>query len=133
MVLSTGTYDCSSLEGFFSGEPHSITGLVTYVIKPDVIEVISLDSVEQGKGIGSQLMQEVEKEALDRGMKVIELITTNDNLQALKFYQKRGYYLAALFPDAVKKAREKKPSIPLISEDGIPIRDEILLRKELII
>ncbi|WP_227395080.1 GNAT family N-acetyltransferase [Jeotgalibacillus aurantiacus] len=133
MVLSSGTYDCSALNGFYTGSALHITGLVTYIIKENVIEVISLDSVEEGRGIGSQLMNKVEDEALSKGIKIIELMTTNDNLHALKFYQRRGYHLAALFPGAVEKAREKKPSIPLMSENGIPIRDEILLRKDLII
>jgi ribosomal protein S18 acetylase RimI-like enzyme len=52
--------------------------------------------------------------------------TTNDNLNALRFYQKHGFVLAALRPNALEKTRKLKP-IPALGENGIPIRDEIEL------
>jgi hypothetical protein len=56
------------------------------------------------------------------------LISTNDNLNALKFYQKRGFSLVKLYKNAVNETRKKiKPEIPLIGENGIPIRDEVEL------
>ncbi|MGV3240578.1 GNAT family N-acetyltransferase, partial [Streptococcus hyovaginalis] len=61
----------------------------------------------------------------------VKIITTNDNLLALKFYQKRGYCLAELLKDAVKEARKIKPEIPFLGNDGIPIRDEVVLVKNL--
>lgn len=63
--------------------------------------------------------------------KVIKLITTNDSLLALKFFQKRGFVLSKIINNAVEKARKLKPEIPLIGNDGIPIRDEIELIKDL--
>jgi hypothetical protein len=60
------------------------------------------------------------------------LITTNDNLHALGFYQRRGFHLNQVFPGRVDQARKIKPSIPEIGENGIPIRDEIRLEKDLI-
>ncbi|PAV35534.1 GNAT family N-acetyltransferase, partial [Bacillus licheniformis] len=57
--------------------------------------------------------------------------TTNDNMRALMFYQKRGYTLAELYVNAVDKARKVKPEIPFVADNGIPIRDEILLVKDL--
>ncbi|MFP3471139.1 GNAT family N-acetyltransferase, partial [Micrococcus sp. SIMBA_144] len=63
------------------------------------------------------------------GCSRITLITTNDNLAALKFYQKRGFVMTAIHRNAVEKARKIKPEIPLIGNDGIPIRDEIQLEK----
>jgi hypothetical protein len=58
-------------------------------------------------------------------------MTTNDNLRALRFYQRRGLRLAALYPGAVEESRRLKPSIPLIGENGIPIRDELELELDL--
>ncbi len=55
------------------------------------------------------------------------LITTDANLHALRFYQRRGLVLAALHRNAVEAARRIKPEIPLIGNDGIPIRDELEL------
>ncbi|MFJ5788816.1 GNAT family N-acetyltransferase [Lysinibacillus sp. NPDC093197] len=130
MVISSGIYDCSKLEGFaFINDNKKIAGLVTYVIREDECEIISLDSMEEGKGIGTLLVQAVEEYAWQHRCTVVSLITTNDNLHALKFYQKRGYYLVEILQNAVERARAVKPEIPLIGNDGIPIRDEIRLQK----
>ncbi|WP_249660387.1 GNAT family N-acetyltransferase [Lysinibacillus fusiformis] len=132
MVISSGVYDCSQLGGFaFVNDRQEMIGLVTYIIRRQDCEIISLDSLEEGKGIGSALVQAVEQIALDNGCTSITLITTNDNLHALKFYQKRGYYFIEILPNAVEKARAYKPSIPLIGNDGIAIRDELRLQKQL--
>jgi len=84
----------------------------------------------EGKGIGSLLVQAVEQNAFGQGCTMITLITTNDNLHAIKFYQKRGYHLVEIIQNAVEQARAYKPEIPLIGYDGIPIRDEIRLAKQ---
>ncbi|HWL23109.1 MAG TPA: GNAT family N-acetyltransferase [Ureibacillus sp.] len=132
MVISSGVYDCSTLDGFVVlNKNGQINGLITYVILNNECEIISLDSLEEGKGVGSALLQEVERVAVENSCNMIKLITTNDNLLALKFYQKRGYVLSAIFNNAVEKARKLKPEIPLVGNDGIPIRDEIELRKRL--
>jgi hypothetical protein len=56
------------------------------------------------------------------------VVTTNDNLGALRFYQRRGFVLAALRPGAITEARRTlKPEISEIGADGIPIRDELEL------
>ncbi|KPL58379.1 GNAT family N-acetyltransferase [Rossellomorea vietnamensis] len=130
MVISSGVYDCAALDGFaVLNEAGVIKGLITYVVKGEECEIISLDSLEEKKGIGTSLMKEVENVAAENGCTRITLITTNDNLLALKFYQKRGFRISTIHRDAVEKARRVKPKIPLIGHDGIPIRDEIELEK----
>ncbi|MFJ7734022.1 GNAT family N-acetyltransferase [Lysinibacillus sp. NPDC097231] len=130
MVISSGIYDCSQLDGFaFVDGKNTTLGLVTYIIRGQECEIISLDSIVEGQGIGSFLVQAVEKMAFDNNCTKITLITTNDNLHALKFYQKRGYHLVEILQNAVAQARAYKPEIPLIGNDGIPIRDEIRLEK----
>jgi ribosomal protein S18 acetylase RimI-like enzyme len=59
------------------------------------------------------------------------LVTTNDNLDALRFYQRRGFVLVALRPDVMKDSRRLKPEIPLIGAFGIPLRDELELEMNL--
>jgi hypothetical protein len=49
----------------------------------------------------------------------------------LRFYQRRGYRLAALRPGAVDAARARKPSIPRVGDHGLPLRDEIDLALDL--
>jgi ribosomal protein S18 acetylase RimI-like enzyme len=132
MVVSTGVYDCSKLNGFgATNDSGDIIGLVTFVIKNFECEIVSLDSLEEGKGIGTALVVAVETVAIEKNCSIIKLITTNDNLLALKFYQKRNYVLTELIPNAVERARKIKPQIPLIGNDGIPIRDELVLQKVL--
>jgi ribosomal protein S18 acetylase RimI-like enzyme len=63
------------------------------------------------------------------GCKKLSLITTNDNLQALGFYQRRGFHLAALYHGQLIRSREIKPSIPLVGDHNIPLRDELRLEK----
>lgn len=132
MVISSGVYDCSKLDGFtIVNDEDNIIGLITYIIKGKECEIISLDSIEEGKGVGTSLVQEVENLAVKENCQLIKVITTNDNLLALKFYQKRGFTLSKILNNAVEKARRIKPEIPLLGNDGIPIRDEIELIKVL--
>ncbi|CAM5213702.1 Acetyltransferase (GNAT) family protein OS=Ureibacillus acetophenoni OX=614649 GN=SAMN05877842_1205 PE=4 SV=1 [Ureibacillus acetophenoni] len=132
MVISTGIYQCDQLDGFIFEEDNEIIGLVTYVIKDHELEVISLDSIQEGKGIGTSLMEKVENVAKQKGIQIVSLVTTNDNLHALKFYQKRGYRITNVIPDAVNRARKIKPSIPLIGNEGIPLNDELILKKDIV-
>ncbi|OMF56781.1 GNAT family N-acetyltransferase [Paenibacillus sp. FSL R5-0490] len=132
MVISSGVYDCSALDGFaVLNEEDKIIGLITYIIKNTECEIISLDSTEEGKGIGTSLVEEVENLAKKKNCRIVKLITTNDNLLALKFYQKRGFILSQIILNAVEEARKVKPEIPLIGNEGIQIRDEIVLMKVL--
>ena len=55
----------------------------------------------------------------------------NDILDAIRFYQRRGYHIAAIDPGAIERARRIKPTIPLIGFHGIPIRDELIMVKNL--
>jgi GNAT superfamily N-acetyltransferase len=119
------------LPGFIAIMDEMPAGLVTYTIVDGECEMVTLDSVHPGLGIGSALIEAVKKEALQCGCSRMWLITTNDNINALLFYQKRGFVLAKLYPDAVTRARKLKPSIPLYGIESIPIRDEIELEMRL--
>jgi RimJ/RimL family protein N-acetyltransferase len=88
-------------------------------------ELVSLDSLREGQGIGSALLAGVADEAGRRGCHRLWLITTNDNLDAIRFYQRRGMRLVAVHRGGVDEARRLKPSIPLMGEHGIPIHDEL--------
>jgi hypothetical protein len=60
------------------------------------------------------------------------VVTTNDNLDALRFYQRRGFRLAVLRPGAVDRSRESlKPGIPETGAGGIRLRDELELQMDL--
>lgn len=121
----------SRLPGFIAEEGGERTGLLTFEIRGDECEIVTLDSLSEGKGVGTGLMEAVRQKAASAGCSRLWLITTNDNLKAVRFYQKRGYALAALHLNAVEESRKLKPSIALTGEDGIAIRDEIELELNL--
>jgi GNAT superfamily N-acetyltransferase len=104
-------------------------GAATYRIDGDEAELVSLDAVVAGMGVGAALMAAVEREAREAGARRLWLITTNDNVDALRFYQRRGFRLVRLHVGAVDAARRLKPAIPEIGEYGIPIHDELELER----
>ncbi len=101
--------------------------LITYACENRDCEIVSLDSLETGKGIGTALVKAVMDKAISEGVKRVWLVTTNDNTGALFFYQKIGFKLVAIHRNAVRKSRKLKPGIPETGFSGIPITDEIEL------
>lgn len=132
-IISRGrAHTPSTLPGFVAevdGEP---AGLLTFHIEGRECEVVTLDSRREGMGVGTALMTAAVEAAREQGCTRLWLITTNDNLHALRFYQRFGLRLAALYANAIADSRKLKPSISLIGLDGIPIRDEIELELPLI-
>ena len=63
--------------------------------------------------------------------KQVWLITTNDNIEAIHFYQRCGYDMVGLYHNALEESRKLKPQIPLVGSFGIPIKHEIEFRKNL--
>ncbi len=124
-------YQADELPGFVAVQHGEIRGLLTYSIEAGQCEVVSLDSLAEGQGIGTALLAAVEDPARAAGCRRVWLITTNDNLHALGFYQKRGFVLVAVHRNALAVSRRLKPSIPFIGIGGIPLRDEIELEKTL--
>ena len=119
------------MSGFIAEDQEAPVGLVTYRIDGDQCEIVSLDSLVEGRGVGSALVAAVTEATTKYGCKRLWLITTNDNTAALRFYQKLGFRLVAVYRDAVYKSRELKPEIPVIGMDGISIRDEVELELRL--
>jgi GNAT superfamily N-acetyltransferase len=118
-------HDASVLPGFVALRDAEPAGLATYSIVGTECEMVSLDSLAEGIGIGTGLVNAVTQEALRAGCRRLWLITTNDNLKAVRFYQKRGFHLVAIHRDALEVTRKLKPGLPLTGIDGIPLRDEI--------
>lgn len=131
-VVTRGrVHDTSRLPGFVAVRGDEPVGLATYHMVGDQCEMVSLDSLDEGIGIGTALVRAVEGIARSSGCKRLWLITTNDNLAAVRFYQKRGLRIAAIHLDALEESRRLKPGIPITGIDGIPIRDEIELELKL--
>jgi ribosomal protein S18 acetylase RimI-like enzyme len=120
-------YYPDSLDGFVALDDDKWVGEITYTFSGNECEIVSLDSARQGMGVGTMLIHKVIEEAREKDCGRIFLITTNDNLNALGFYQKRGFELVAVHRGAINNSRKIKPGIPLIGANNIPLRDEIEL------
>lgn len=105
----------------------TLKGFASYVITGDACEMTSLNSLFPGEGTGIALTAQVLYKARENGCRRVWLVTTNDNVNALRFCQKRGFRLTAVHPGAIEQARWLKPDIPRLGHHAIPIRDEIEL------
>lgn len=127
LVVHDRRYYPQELPGFVAVDGAAWVGLLTYTVEAGRCEIMTLDSLRAGRGIGSALIAAARDVARAAGCAQLWVTTTNDNLHALGFYQRRGFALAGLYPGAVDRARRIKPEIPLIGDNGIPLRDEIEL------
>lgn len=118
-------YNALLLPGFVAMHKGKPAGLITYRVDDGEYEIITLDAIEQGRGIGSELINSIIDKAKSKYLKRVWLITTNDNLRAQEFYKNNGFSTVAVYKDAVDESRKLKPEIPLLGENGIPIIDEI--------
>jgi L-amino acid N-acyltransferase YncA len=109
-----------------------LVAVLTYILAPDACEILTLHTVEQWRDAGTALTRAVEDIATRKGCRRLFLITTNDNLDALRFYQRRGFELCALHRGAVDYSRAHlKPEIASHGNYGIALRDELELEKRL--
>ena len=109
-----------------------LLGVLTYVIRGADCEVMTLHTDRRRSGVGSALLAEAKRIARAAGCTRLWLITTNDNVDALRFYQRRGFRLAALHRGAVDDSRARlKPEIPRVGDHGIALRDELELEQEI--
>ena len=115
------------LPGYISEVGSNKVGLITYRVSDTATEIITLNSWWESRGIGTALITAVKKEARDNSSKRLFVLANNDHINALRFYQKRGFRLVKIHRDAITKARKIKPEIPSDGDHGIKICDEIEL------
>ncbi len=125
-VVSRGVlYDLKRLPGFVAEGDGERCGFAFYRVDGNECELVAIAATAQWRGIGTKLLEAVEVAARDADCRRLWLITTNDNIDAMRFYQRRGYRLAAVHSGAVDEARKIKPSISEVGAYGIPMRDEV--------
>ena len=125
IIIRGKIVDGTKLDGFLAIKDKKIVGLITYEIDGNECEICSLNSFLENKGIGTDLINSVKEIAKQNGCTRLKLVTTNDNINGIKFYQKRGFTFAKLYKNAMDISRKLKPQIPIFAENGISIRDEI--------
>ncbi len=127
VVVHGMRFEAAALPALVAGDRQ---GLATYRIDGDA-ELVTLNAIRSGQGVGTALLRELVRRLGAEGVPRLSVTTTNDNLDALRFYQRRGFRLARIRCGALDEARGLKPSIPLVGAYGIPLRDELELRLDL--
>lgn len=122
-------FEADRLPGIVACIDGAPVGLVTY--EPNhgghQCEIVTLSSRLESRGVGERLLEAAADAARDAGCVRAFLTTTNDNLRAMGFYQRRGWRIARIYAGMVDQARRHHPVIPRIGLGGIPLRDEIEL------
>jgi ribosomal protein S18 acetylase RimI-like enzyme len=126
IVVTRGrVHHADQLSGFIAWDNNVRAGLLTYRIGNDACEIITLDSLREKRGIGRALVKSACEAAAAHRCKRVWLITTNDNVPAMRFYEKLGFSLFAVHRNAMDVSRKLKPEIPVVGIGGVPISDEV--------
>lgn len=130
LIADGRTFDARVLPGLIVGERE---GLALYEAAGAGVlaELVLLHALALGQGLGTALVEALVALLARQGARELWLTTTNDNLEALRFYQRRGFRMMEVRPGAIESARRLKPGIPLVGEFGIAIRDELRLMRPL--
>jgi len=129
-IISKGKiHDTNELPGIIAIHKNDRVGLLIYNIIGDECEIVSFNSLKENIGIGTALLKEIERVCTLKRCKRLWVITTNDNIDALRFYQKKGFKIVAIHSNALEQSRKLKPEIPFLGSNDIEIRDEIELEK----
>ena len=120
--------DALALPALIAGERQ---GLAIYDVAGSRAELVLLYALDPRRGTGTALIEALVRRLASLGVHELWLSTTNDNLDALRFYQRRGFRLAELRPDAMAEGRRHKPGIPELGDFGIAMRDELRLVREI--
>jgi len=131
LAINGKLWDSRTMPGYaavcetYDAEMGEVLGYLLYELHDGVCEIMVLESVAQNIGIASALIEQVKQAAKTGGVNRIIVQTSNDNTHAFRFYQRRGFTICEVRLGAMDAARQLKPSIPLVGEEGIPLRDEI--------
>jgi len=120
--------DAAQLPGFVAHHAGQPVGLLTFVVRPDGVEIVTIQAEPEGLGAGRALLTGLVEHAHSIGADRVWLVTTNDNQRALDLYQRFGMSISRVVVDGVRRSRAVKPTIPMHGPTGIPITDEIVLQ-----
>lgn len=125
LVIRGKKYYPNALDGLIVEINHEIKGFLYYEIQNNHCEIVVFEIYDKFKGIGTQMLEKLKDIVKNKNCKRIYLQTGNDNMDALRFYQRRGFHICAIHINSIENSRKIKPTIGLIGEYNIPLRDEI--------
>jgi ribosomal protein S18 acetylase RimI-like enzyme len=128
MVLRGEMVECADADSLIAGAGEGL--LQHRVLRSGIGEILTLEAFVQWRGVGTTLVEAYVERARAAGLREVVVVTTNDNIDALRFYQKRGFAIREVRVNAIEAARRLKPEIPSTGAYGLPIRDEIELGRE---
>lgn len=131
VVSRNEVHDPHKLPGFIAKLGRDRIGVATFNIIGDECELVTIDSLSQFCGIGSMLLEKIEETAVGLGCKSMWAITSNDNLDAQRFFQRRGFVLSKVRVAGMTRIRLLKPNVPRVGYYEIPVRDEFEFLKKL--
>jgi GNAT superfamily N-acetyltransferase len=115
--------------GYYSGD--RLHGIATWRSSPRIMHIVAVNAFSEMRGVGGALVDAMAAHGRAQGMGVLRATISNDNIVALRFYQRRGFRITAFHRGIIEAMRNVKPSIPQFGLDGIPMRDEFELELEL--
>jgi ribosomal protein S18 acetylase RimI-like enzyme len=124
VVSRSEVHDPHKLPGFIAKVDRERVGLATYSLYGGECELVTIDSLCQFMGVGTMLLEKVIEAAREAGCQKIWAIVTNDNLDAQRFFQRRGFILSAVRVGSMSKIRLLKPNVPRVGYYDLPVRDE---------
>lgn len=120
--------DVEALAAYHEGR---LAGVATWLLEGPVIYLATLNNICEQRGVGTALLDAMVRFGRDKGAALLRVIVTNDNLNALGFYQRRGFRIVAVYPGAIDTIRSLLPNVPVMGANRIPMRDEIELEMAL--
>jgi len=123
MALDGRLHQLFGLPTLVAEDRGELCGYLVYAERPEVTELYAMAAHPRGLGTGRMLLRAF----LARADRPVRLVTTNDNVAALAFYQQHGFRITGVRVGAVDRSRMVKPEIPEVGERGIPLHDELVL------
>jgi ribosomal protein S18 acetylase RimI-like enzyme len=117
--------DASLLDGFAVEHDGRPVGCALLNVIDGRAELVVLATTYRGAGAGTTLLEAVVERARAEGWTRLWLITSNDNTDAIRLYQRAGWDWVDFRRDGITRGRTIKPEIPETGNHGIPLRHEI--------
>lgn len=124
-------FDATTLETIVAERDGEPAGFATLLLTDDETEIMTIKAFVPGQMVGTVMLQDIVDRACQQQHRCVKVFTSNDNLDALRFYQRRGFRIENIWKDSITEARKVKPSIPIEGQYGIPCCDEIELHRAL--